>query len=346
MSARSVCSGKRPCRYHSERAISLPFRRPRHADLDALAAEAQRRIDRLAHGAPEADALFQLQRDRFRHQLRVEFRLVHFLNVDMDFAARRFCSSCLSLSISAPLRPMMMPGRAVRMMMRSLLPGRSISTELTPADFSLSFSSFFSLYVFEQQLVVVPLDKPARLPRLGVAEAESVWMNLSVPSCVTPKNFSMPVVGRWSMVVCQSIPERLTTIDQRQSYFFAVAFLPAAFFLAGALALRLCLGFWLRRPLVSPFSRRALLPMCPRARRSYPSPPAQFPDAQCAARNGRRVPWAQGRIRFMRGPSFATACFTYRLSRSTSKPFSVLRKFALSIADCNSFRPSPPRASW
>ena len=30
------------------------------------------------------------------------------------------------------------------MMMRSLLPGRSISIELTPADFSLSFSSAFS----------------------------------------------------------------------------------------------------------------------------------------------------------------------------------------------------------
>src|SRR6266481_102633 len=28
MSARSVCSGNRPCRYHSERAISFPFKRP------------------------------------------------------------------------------------------------------------------------------------------------------------------------------------------------------------------------------------------------------------------------------------------------------------------------------
>src|SRR5208282_1001883 len=42
-------------------------------------------------------------------------------------------------------------------------------------------------------------------------------------------------------------------------------------------------------------------------------------------------------MRFIRGPSLATACFTYRLSRSTSKPFSVLRKFALSMADCNNF---------
>src|SRR5277367_4882509 len=34
----------------------------------------------------------------------------------------------------------------------------------------------FELVIFKQQLVVVPLDKPARLPRLGVAEAESVRM--------------------------------------------------------------------------------------------------------------------------------------------------------------------------
>src|ERR1700694_4893660 len=38
----------------------------------------------------------------------------------------------------------------------------------------------------------------------------------------------------------------------------------------------------------------------------------------------------------MRGPSFSTADFTYKLSSSTSRPFSVLRKFALSIADCSS----------
>src|SRR5690349_1372562 len=47
----------------------------------------------------------------------------------------RWARSCLSFSISAPLRPMMMPGRDVRMVMRSLLPGRSTSMELTPADF-------------------------------------------------------------------------------------------------------------------------------------------------------------------------------------------------------------------
>src|ERR1700757_2272265 len=33
------------------------------------------------------------------------------------------------------------------------------------------------LHVFEKQLVVVALYEPARPPRLGVAEAKSVWMN-------------------------------------------------------------------------------------------------------------------------------------------------------------------------
>src|SRR5713101_757255 len=40
--------------------------------LDALAAKAQRRIHRLAHGAAEADPLFQLQRDRLGNQLRIQ----------------------------------------------------------------------------------------------------------------------------------------------------------------------------------------------------------------------------------------------------------------------------------
>ena len=39
---------------------------------------------------------------------------------------------------------MMMPGREVRMVTRSLLPGRSTSIELTPADFSRSRSDSFS----------------------------------------------------------------------------------------------------------------------------------------------------------------------------------------------------------
>jgi hypothetical protein len=39
---------------------------------------------------------------------------------------------------------MMMPGRDVRIVTRSLLPGRSTSIELTPADFSRSRRFSFS----------------------------------------------------------------------------------------------------------------------------------------------------------------------------------------------------------
>ncbi len=52
--------------------------------------------------------------------------------------------SCLSLSISAPLRPMMMPGRDVWMMIFSLLAARSMSMCETPAPAKRDFSSFFS----------------------------------------------------------------------------------------------------------------------------------------------------------------------------------------------------------
>src|ERR1051325_6425213 len=53
----------------------------------------------------------------------------------------RFCTSCFNLSISAPLRPMMIPGRAVKIRTTNLLAARSISIELIPADFSFSFNS-------------------------------------------------------------------------------------------------------------------------------------------------------------------------------------------------------------
>src|SRR5277367_5161154 len=50
------------------------------ANLDAFAAEAQSRINRLAHRAAEADALLELQRDVLGDELSVEFRLVDLEN--------------------------------------------------------------------------------------------------------------------------------------------------------------------------------------------------------------------------------------------------------------------------
>src|SRR6185369_13157495 len=58
----------------------------RHANLDALAAEAQSGVNRLAHRATEADSLLKLQRDVLGYQLSVELRLVDLKDVDKHLA--------------------------------------------------------------------------------------------------------------------------------------------------------------------------------------------------------------------------------------------------------------------
>src|ERR1700754_5095227 len=74
MSARSVCSGTRPSRYHSMRAISAPPSRP----------EPPRRLHRALHGAAERDAALQLLGDRFGDELRIELGLPDLDDVDDD----------------------------------------------------------------------------------------------------------------------------------------------------------------------------------------------------------------------------------------------------------------------
>ena len=87
MSARSVWSGTRPSRYHSVRAISMPFRRPGAHDLDALRAQAHRVLDRALHRAPEHDPLLELLADRIADELRVDLGLPDLLDVEADVAA-------------------------------------------------------------------------------------------------------------------------------------------------------------------------------------------------------------------------------------------------------------------
>jgi len=72
---------------------------------------------------------------------------------------------------------MMIPGRAVLIIMRSFV-ARTLDLNRTHARrLELFLQLVLQLDVFEQQLVVVPLHKPARLPRLGVAEAKTIRMD-------------------------------------------------------------------------------------------------------------------------------------------------------------------------
>ena len=85
----------------------------------------------------------------------------------------RFRISSLRRSTSPPLRPMMMPGREVRMLTLSLLAARSISIADTPAwpsrflssfrSFRSSWSSsayFFEAYQRERHVLLKPMRKP------------------------------------------------------------------------------------------------------------------------------------------------------------------------------------------
>src|SRR5256885_15322755 len=58
----------------------------RHANLDSLCSEAERRLHRLLHGAAEGDTALELRGDVLGHELRVELRTLDLLDVDVDLA--------------------------------------------------------------------------------------------------------------------------------------------------------------------------------------------------------------------------------------------------------------------
>src|SRR5678815_1375908 len=99
MSARSVCRGSCPCRYHSDRAISAPLSRP-----DARA-EPERRLDGFAHRAAERDALFQLLGHGLGDELRIQLRLLNLLNIDEHFAVGPLLDFGFQLLDFRPLAP-------------------------------------------------------------------------------------------------------------------------------------------------------------------------------------------------------------------------------------------------
>src|ERR1019366_4554828 len=156
----------------------------RDAHLDALASEAQRRIHGLAHGAAEADALFQLQRDVLRHQLRVQFRLVHFEDIDVHIAARALGDLALQL---VDLRALAADDDARTRGADDDAQLVAGTLDLDRADarrLELVFQLGLQLDVFQQQFVVIAHHEPARFPRLGNAEAESVRMDFLSHSLV------------------------------------------------------------------------------------------------------------------------------------------------------------------
>src|SRR5262245_6664899 len=150
----------------------------RDAHLDAAGAEAQRRLDRLAHRAAERDALLQLHRHRFGDQLRVELGLLDLLDVDEDLAAGPLLDFLLQL---VDFRPLAADDDAGP---------RGVDVDLQAVDRALGFDlgdagvreallqRLAERQVFVQQLGVVLVRVPARAPGLVETQPKSKRVNL------------------------------------------------------------------------------------------------------------------------------------------------------------------------
>src|SRR5471032_2946561 len=142
--------------------------------LNALAAETQRRIHGLAHRPPERYALFQLERNRLRHQLRIELGLVNLLNVDEDFALGLLRHVLLELFDLGALPPDddARPRRADRD--PQLVAGPVDFNRADPGRLQPVAQVGLQLQIFLQQLGIAVRRKPTRAPGLVEAQPKSV----------------------------------------------------------------------------------------------------------------------------------------------------------------------------
>ena len=174
MSAFSVWSGTRPSRYHSQRAISMPLRRP---DDISLMPCAPRRI-------AFCIARFIARRNMIRFsscwviESAISCASISGLRTSSMLTAtgtpRRRVSSAFRFSMSSPFLPITTPGRAEKIVMRAFLAGRSIRMRDTAAFFrrvfrySRTFRSsasivakfLFDAYQRDDQLRVTGRRKP------------------------------------------------------------------------------------------------------------------------------------------------------------------------------------------
>src|SRR5580704_16626969 len=161
-----------------------------NADLDSLAAEAQRGIDGLAHGPAKGDALFELQRDRFGDERGIEFRPVHFLDVDMHFALGALLDFALELVDFRAFTSDDNAGARGEEANDQLVRGALDVDRADARRFQAVLQRFPQLHVFVQEVGVIAVGVPPRLPGLVVAESKSVWM------CLLSQGVSPPLLLR------------------------------------------------------------------------------------------------------------------------------------------------------
>src|SRR6266853_57499 len=147
-------------------------------NLDSLASETQGRVHRLAHGAAEGHALFELQRNRFGDELRLQFRPVDFLDVNVNFAFRALLDFTLELVDFRALAPDD-DSRTGRKQANHELVGGAFDVDRTDSggtQFVLQLLAQRNVLV--QQVGIIAVRVPARFPGLVVPQPEPVWMCL------------------------------------------------------------------------------------------------------------------------------------------------------------------------
>src|SRR5215467_13704300 len=155
MSARSVCSGSCPCRYHSDRAISAPFRRP---DTRTL-------IPRAPNRSADSTAL------------RVALGLLDLLDVDEDLAVGPLLDLGLQLVDLRPL-PADDDSRTRGVDVDLQLVRRALDLDLRHTGVREPLlERVAQLEILVQELRVVLVGEPARAPGLIEPEPEAVRMN-------------------------------------------------------------------------------------------------------------------------------------------------------------------------
>src|SRR5687767_5069082 len=146
-------------------------------DFNSLRPKPKRFLHCLAHGAPKRNTLLELSRNLLSLQLRVQFRLMNLLNRNQHFAAGflgqitfqlvdfRALASDDDAGTRRVNNDLQTIGGALNVHMGNSRPGEALlEIPLQPQ-------------VFNQELAILLLGEPVRVPVLVVTEAKSVRVN-------------------------------------------------------------------------------------------------------------------------------------------------------------------------
>src|SRR5437016_1790312 len=174
-----------------------------HAHLDAFAAEAQRRIHCFTHRAPKGHALFQLQRDRFRHQSGIQLRTMDFLDVNVHFAFGALLHVLLQLVDFRAFAPDN-DARPRGVNAHHQLVRRAFDVDRADArTLQLLLQLFAELDVFVKKIGILLVGIPPRLKRLVVTQPESIRVRLLSHS--RSPYFLLLALFRWRLLAGQSL---------------------------------------------------------------------------------------------------------------------------------------------